>query len=323
MKYFFVVASLIMLVSGLANTEEMPKLATALIIFGGWGLFKSIKMLMKKDNAVKELDFADAQVEKAEMLQERYEKAVGDYRAIEGARRAIGDIDLSNSLAEMQNISANMLRFLEKNPEKLQSAGKFIDYYQDRARELTVKYAELESMGQNLPDVAKTKQQVKSAVTELKDAYADQFAAIISDRLIDIDAEIKVLRQNMTHDGIGQKAAKINLTKDTAPPVSPSLPSTPKKERPPATPPRFQPPSIIPAHERNNVMFSKILQSCLAIFFGSLGAHKFYQGKKWQGFFYILFFWTTLPGIIGFCEGVRYLFMKLDDFYLEYYLENK
>ena len=34
-----------------------------------------------------------------------------------------------------------------------------------------------------------------------------------------------------------------------------------------------------------------------------------------------MFFWTFLPGVVGFCEGIRYLSMKMDDFYEDYYID--
>ena len=78
-----------------------------------------------------------------------------------------------------------------------------------------------------------------------------------------------------------------------------------------------------PEEERPEIIQRKLIQSALAIFLGSLGAHKFYQGKTWQGVLYLLFFWTTLPTWIGFAEGIRYLFMPVEDFYEQYMKKEK
>jgi len=45
----------------------------------------------------------------------------------------------------------------------------------------------------------------------------------------------------------------------------------------------------------------------LTFFLGGLGAHKFYLGKTLQGALYLLFCWTTIPGIVAFVEFVLYL----------------
>ncbi|MEO8459812.1 MAG: NINE protein, partial [Dokdonella sp.] len=39
---------------------------------------------------------------------------------------------------------------------------------------------------------------------------------------------------------------------------------------------------------------------------GNFGAHKFYLGKWVQGIFYVLFFWTWIPGLIALVEFIVY-----------------
>lgn len=52
---------------------------------------------------------------------------------------------------------------------------------------------------------------------------------------------------------------------------------------------------------------SKLVASLLAIFLGSFGIHKFYLGDTTQGVIYLIFFWTAIPGIVGFVEGIIWL----------------
>ena len=51
----------------------------------------------------------------------------------------------------------------------------------------------------------------------------------------------------------------------------------------------------------------KTALALITFFLGGFGAHKFYLGKYGQGFFYILFFWTGIPGLIAFIEFIIYL----------------
>ncbi len=48
----------------------------------------------------------------------------------------------------------------------------------------------------------------------------------------------------------------------------------------------------------------------LAICGGAFGAHKFYLGEPVAGMVHLLMFWTFLPALAGFCEGLGYLFMS-------------
>jgi hypothetical protein len=49
----------------------------------------------------------------------------------------------------------------------------------------------------------------------------------------------------------------------------------------------------------------------LALFLGGLGAHKFYLKNNRDAILYLLFFWTFIPAVLGFVEGLRYL--AIDD----------
>lgn len=52
---------------------------------------------------------------------------------------------------------------------------------------------------------------------------------------------------------------------------------------------------------------SKIVAGILALLFGGFGFHKFYMGKIAVGIIYLIFFWTFIPALISFFEGIIYL----------------
>lgn len=51
----------------------------------------------------------------------------------------------------------------------------------------------------------------------------------------------------------------------------------------------------------------KVLAGILALLFGGIGVHKFYLEKTTQGIVFLLFFWTGIPALIGFIEGILIL----------------
>jgi predicted RNA-binding Zn-ribbon protein involved in translation (DUF1610 family) len=55
-----------------------------------------------------------------------------------------------------------------------------------------------------------------------------------------------------------------------------------------------------------------------ALLLGGLGAHKFYLGQTLQGVLYLFFFWTFIPAIAGFIEGVIYLTKSDQEFQEQY-----
>jgi len=54
---------------------------------------------------------------------------------------------------------------------------------------------------------------------------------------------------------------------------------------------------------------NKTVAALLAIFLGGFGIHKFYVGRPVLGVIYLVFFWTFIPAIVGFFEGIWYLTM--------------
>ena len=60
------------------------------------------------------------------------------------------------------------------------------------------------------------------------------------------------------------------------------------------------------ARQKSRNYKSKVTAGLLAIFLGNLGIHRFYLGQ-WWGIFYLLFFWTLIPGLIAFIEGIVFL----------------
>ncbi|MBB6519793.1 NINE protein [Pseudoteredinibacter isoporae] len=60
------------------------------------------------------------------------------------------------------------------------------------------------------------------------------------------------------------------------------------------------------AIQEDFVYKSRIAAAALAIGFGFFGVHRFYLGQ-WWGIFYLLFFWTYVPGLIAWIEGIVFL----------------
>ena len=51
----------------------------------------------------------------------------------------------------------------------------------------------------------------------------------------------------------------------------------------------------------------RVVAAILAIFLGDFGIHHFYTGDTKHGIWHLVFFWTGIPGLIGFIEGIIWL----------------
>ena len=300
--------------------------ATVTVIFGGKAFWDWRK------NRTPQLDLDELESDRAQFLQENFDKAMTDFKYIEESRQNISDRELAAQLSKMQRVAKNLLNHLESHPERISLAYKFIDYYQDRAVKIVKQYQELEATQLSTEKVQDLKDRMKLTLSALDDAYADQFEHILNDQIISADAELKVMEQQLDAEGIRRQTVDIgevdefgNVRIDTDLLDNPlggvdrkNLPVMQTRRKRKQTNSLTQQSESFPEEERPQIVQQKLIQSALAIFLGSLGAHKFYQGKTFQGVLYLLFCWTTIPTFIGGIEGIRYLFMPVEDFYNQY-----
>ena len=54
----------------------------------------------------------------------------------------------------------------------------------------------------------------------------------------------------------------------------------------------------------------------LALLFGGIGVHKFYDDKIGMGLIYLLFCWTFIPGLVALVEAVQALCQSSEQFNL-------
>ena len=299
-------------------------LMTTGVIFGGKAIWDW------KKNRTPRLDLKELEAERAQYLQENFDKAITDYNFLEEARENLSDRELAAQLKLMQRTAKNLLNHLEKNPERIALAYKFIDYYQDRAVKIVKQYQELEETHLSTERIEELKMRMKQTLAALDDAYQDQFEHVLNDQIISTDAELTVMEQQLNAEGITRKTIDVgkvdeygNVRIDTDLLDRPIESEPPRKFFPQGMQKRKyydETSDLVPFHEedRPQIVQTKLIQSALAIFLGSFGAHKFYQGKTLQGIIYFLLSWTTLPMWVSLVEGIRYLFMPVEDFYNQY-----
>ena len=316
MLYLYMIVSVVLIAAGgWGAADAWPRLGVAALMAGlGVGV-QGVRYWLA--HRVPTLELEELAAEKAQLLQESYEKAISDYRSLDLLKKDVRDRELLGQVERMQHVSQNLLAYLEKHPTKIPLAQQYIDYYQDRAVTLVRQYRDLEESGLTTERIEAQKAQVKATLASMDGAYKEQFERVLSDQMLAAEAEMTVLRQHLASGGLGQERPEMELhprrsaesaRKDSA--LERFLDSFFRGER------RF---SIIPQQDRAHVLKRKLIQSALSIGLGWLGAHKFYQGKTFWGVLYLMFCWTSIPFWVGIAEGVRYLFMPMDDFYLQYY----
>ncbi len=156
-----------------------------------------------------ELEFSSGNEEVDKLNDELFRKAVDDFNAIEKEMKHVDDDELRKQLRKMQGIAKNFLTYLQQHPERMSLARRFVDYYQDRALLLVRKYQELEKTGLEAQEVQQSKWEIKQLLDKFDEAYEDQFSKVLNAQLMDLDAEMTVMKQNMAADGIQTEPPKV------------------------------------------------------------------------------------------------------------------
>ena len=268
-------------------------LMTTGVIFGGKAVWDW------KKNRTPQLDLKELEAERAQYLQENFDKATADFNYLEEAREHLNDRELVNQLRLLQRTAKNLLNHLEKNPERIALAYKFIDYYQDRAVKIVKQYRELEETELSTDRIRELKARMKQTLAALDDAYQDQFEHVLNDQIISTDAELTVMEQQLDAEGIKRKTIDVgavdeygNVRIDTDLLDQPLQLEPQRKFFPQQGMQRRRRGEVnahpagdllpFPEEDRPQIVQTKLIQSALAIFLGSFGAHKFYQGKHGQ-----------------------------------------
>lgn len=280
------------------------------------------------------------------------QKALDDYNHIHEIVKTIKDPFICKTVNRLQHTARNLILYLKKRPEKISLASRFIEYYQDKTLNLLKQYQELMQTGLHHASIDAAVDQLKDTLADLVSAYEEQFARVLNDQLMNLDAEMKVMNQVMKSEGIDtekknefdelKQSEKINA--DEILKSREEIPRAQEEIFHPRQNPnvsyqyeiqrnakedvftRYMPKprdlNLLPEELKERTYKRKFLAAALAIFFGAFGAHKFYLGKTFTGLIYAIFCWTGISAFVGFIEGIRYIFMPVEDFYVQYCLDN-
>ena len=136
-----------------------------------------------------------------EHLREKLEEARADLKSIERSMTKIRDLELKEESERLHRTAGNILKYLEENPGKIPQARQFIDYYQDTASQLLKKYVDLQNTDLNTEGTRRLKVQTEEAIRTLNEAFENQFQKLMSEELLDMEAELQLLRQTMKMEG--------------------------------------------------------------------------------------------------------------------------
>ena len=130
------------------------------------------------------------------------------------AASRIREAPLRDACAELLDLAKSILKYLTDNPEKIPAARRYIDYYQETAANVLEHYVELRETGLSTQETERIFRNTRESIDTLKSAFSLQFEKLMQNELMDMEADLNLLKQTLRSEGYrepekkGQETAK-------------------------------------------------------------------------------------------------------------------
>lgn len=126
-------------------------------------------------------------------------------REIRRLNDEIPDQSLSDDLEEIERLTTEIFRQIEKSPEKLPKIRKMMNYFLPTTLKLVGKYAELQGQSA-LENVRTMLEEIRQLVSSVKAAFRKQLDNLYEHDVVDVTADIQVMEQMLSAHGLTDSA---------------------------------------------------------------------------------------------------------------------
>ena len=123
-------------------------------------------------------------------------------RQIRADNDLIADREVSAKIDRIEDLTRKIFAILDQRPEKEAQLYNFMNYYLPTTLKALESYARLEAQGIETAAIREAKQKINSALDELAEGYEKQLDKLFEDDVVDITADIDVMRKMLQKDGL-------------------------------------------------------------------------------------------------------------------------
>ena len=128
---------------------------------------------------------------------------------IKGIIPKIEDIELVNTIKEINQTVEKIINTVQKNPEKYKKIEKFFSYYLPVTISILNRYDEIENQKLSSEESRKFMESTKNMVKKINRAFKKQLSSLYQSDIIDTDAEMKVFDSMLKADGYNDDDFKV------------------------------------------------------------------------------------------------------------------
>ena len=138
----------------------------------------------------------------AEKKEEYLPRSERILRQIRADNDLIADEEVSRKIDRIEDLTRKIFAIVDKFPEKENQLYSFLNYYLPTTLKALENYARLEAQGIETASIREAKQKINLMLDELADGYEKQLDRLFENDVVDISADIEVMRQMLQKDGL-------------------------------------------------------------------------------------------------------------------------
>ena len=125
----------------------------------------------------------------------------------------IADREMSLKIDRIELLTGEIFRYLSKHPEREGELRTFMDYYLPQTLKILETYAQLEAQGVETDNIRKAKDQISDLLDQLTESYERQLDKLFDTDVLDISADIDVMKKMLQNDGLTPDELELELEK--------------------------------------------------------------------------------------------------------------
>ena len=175
--------------------KDLREMITRGILTPAWLDLKTYRLMRT--------DYSETQVkEPTEKKEEAVSRNERILRQIRADNDLIADVEVSAKIDRIEDLTRKIFAILDERPEKEAQLYNFMNYYLPTTLKALESYARLEAQGIETVAIKEAKQKINQALDELADGYEKQLDRLFEDDVVDITADIDVMRKMLHKDGL-------------------------------------------------------------------------------------------------------------------------
>lgn len=129
-------------------------------------------------------------------------ESLDDLKTLKNMVNQISDSKISKNVSNITKITDKIFKVLIKNPQKIASASKFMNYYLPITIKILERFDEMENQNLTSDAALELLDRIRGLIINIEIAFENQLNNLYNDEVIDTSAEIKVFETMLKSDGL-------------------------------------------------------------------------------------------------------------------------